>query len=66
MKNDYDYKDPQYWKWGIFYYNKNGARLFPPKRNPYMGWTINFSNPKSILVFVVLIVDIIWLTIRFK
>jgi len=48
-------KDPDNWKWGFFYYNKNDKRIFPPKKNPNMGVTINFANPKSILVFVLLI-----------
>lgn len=48
-------KDPRHWKAGVFYYNKDDERIFPPRRNPYLGWTINFANPKSILVFVVLL-----------
>jgi uncharacterized membrane protein len=47
--------DPGNWKWGIFYYNKLDKRLIPPKRNPAMGYTINFANRKSILFFVFLI-----------
>ncbi|WDF48060.1 DUF5808 domain-containing protein [Chryseobacterium sp. KACC 21268] len=42
------------WKYGIFYYNKEDKRLFPPKRNPALGWTINFANAKSIFAFVVM------------
>ena len=41
-----------YWIWGIFYYNKVDKRLFPPKRNPWMGFTTNFANPKSVLALV--------------
>jgi uncharacterized membrane protein len=41
-----------YWIWGIFYYNKEDKRLFPPKRNPWMGFTTNFANPKSVLALV--------------
>lgn len=44
--------DPSYYKMGIFYYNKNDKRIFPPKRNPALGWTINFANPYSVLAFV--------------
>ena len=36
------------WIWGIFYYNKEDNRIFPPKRIPWMGWTVNFANWKSI------------------
>jgi len=43
------------WIWGIFYYNKNDKRIFPPKRIPWMGWTVNFANWKSILALVVVI-----------
>lgn len=66
MKNDFfngdDNSDPKNWKYGIFYFNPNDKRLFPPKRNPYMGWTVNFANPKSILLFVVVLLVIIGLT----
>ncbi len=47
-----DYLDPKYWKWGIFYFNKNDKRIFPPKRIKYMGWTVNFANPRSIFSLV--------------
>lgn len=46
--------DPNNWKWGIFYYNKEDKRLMPPKRNPAMGFTINFANKKSVLFFLLL------------
>ena len=41
--------DENHWKFGIFYYNKDDKRLFPPKRNKFLGWTANFANPYSIL-----------------
>ena len=44
--------DPNNWVWGIFYYNKNDPRIFPPKKIEWMGFTVNFANPKSVLVFV--------------
>ena len=34
---------------GIFYYNKEDKRIFPPKRIEWMGFTVNFANPKSVL-----------------
>lgn len=49
--NDWNSND-EYWIWGIFYYNKEDKRLFPPKRNPWMGFTTNFANPKSILALL--------------
>ena len=47
--------DPNNWKWGVFYYNKVDKRLMPPKRNPALGWTINFGNKWSIIAFAALI-----------
>lgn len=45
-------EDPKNWVWGMFYYNKEDQRLMPPKRIAEMGWTINFANYKSVLLFV--------------
>lgn len=45
-------KDPNNWKWGIFYYNKEDKRILPPKKNPAMGWTVNFANKRSVLTFL--------------
>ncbi len=49
------HKDPNNWKWGCFYYNKEDKRLLPPKRQEWMGLTINFANKKSVFVFVVIL-----------
>ncbi|MEY4433281.1 MAG: hypothetical protein RLZZ44_1415 [Bacteroidota bacterium] len=48
-------KDPNNWKWGCIYYNKEDQRLLPPKRIPAMGWTVNFANPKSVMLFIALL-----------
>jgi uncharacterized membrane protein len=48
--------DPKYWKWGIFYFNPEDKRIFPPKRNKYAGWTVNFANFYSVLAMLILIV----------
>ena len=42
--------DPDNYKWGIFYFNPKDSRLFLPKRNPYMGFTLNFANPYSYFI----------------
>lgn len=47
------------WKFGIFYYNKDDKRLFPPKRNKFLGWTVNFANPYSILAMILVIILLI-------
>ena len=44
--------DPSNWRWGIIYNNKKDKRLFPPKRLKGLGWTVNFANPKSYLIFL--------------
>jgi uncharacterized membrane protein len=48
-------KDPANWKWGMIYYNKQDPRLMPPKPNPAYGFTVNFANPKSVRLFLLLI-----------
>ncbi|MFH7018967.1 DUF5808 domain-containing protein [Flavobacterium sp. FlaQc-47] len=47
--------DPYNWIWGIFYYNTKDNRLFPPKRIKQLGWTINFANPNSLFLIIVII-----------
>lgn len=47
----------KYYKWKIFYYNpdvchfiyllEQDKRVFIPKSNKWMGWTINFGNIKG-------------------
>jgi len=52
------HSNPNNWKWGIFYFNKEDKRLLPPKRFKSMGWTVNFANPYSILFMIALIIAI--------
>nr|WP_315155843.1 DUF5808 domain-containing protein [uncultured Flavobacterium sp.] len=47
--------DPNNWIWGIFYYNKEDPRIFPPKKIEAMGFTTNFANPKSVLVLLAIL-----------
>ena len=51
--------DPNNWIWGIFYYNKEDKRLMPPKRIPIMGWTVNFADRNSVLLFIFMMILII-------
>lgn len=44
--------NPNNWVWGIFYYEKEDSRIFPPKKEDEMGFNKNFANPKSILSFL--------------
>ncbi|MBX3165203.1 MAG: hypothetical protein KF900_12065 [Bacteroidetes bacterium] len=51
--------DNSNWIWGLFYFNREDKRLFPPKRIPLLGWTINFANPYSVLAFAGLIFAVV-------
>ena len=51
--------DPSNWKLGIFYYNPRDKRIFPPKRIPGLGWTVNFANPVSYLTLAGLILFLV-------
>jgi uncharacterized membrane protein len=51
--------DPENWRYSFFYYNPKDDRLLPPKRNRMLGWTINFANPKSIIVFAILLAAVV-------
>jgi uncharacterized membrane protein len=53
------HKDPNNWKLGGIYYNKEDKRIFPPKRIKWMGWTVNFANTKSVLVFITVMVIVL-------
>jgi uncharacterized membrane protein len=44
--------DPENYKWGIFYFNPKDSRFFVPKRNYWMGWTLNFANPYSCMIIM--------------
>ena len=45
---DFDPVDnPENYKWGIFYYNKNDTRNVVPKRVRGLGWSLNFARPAS-------------------
>lgn len=57
------HKDPNNWRFGIFYFNKEDKRLLPPKRQEWMGWTVNLANLKSILLLVGIILFFIILNL---
>jgi len=44
---------------GLFYVNSRDKRLLVPKRTPGMGWTINFGNPTSYILLIVIILIIV-------
>ncbi len=49
---DFMTKNPDNWKWGIFYFNPKDPRMSVPKQNPMRGWTINCASPKAWLLFI--------------
>lgn len=44
-----------YYRWGMFYFNKEDIRTVVPKRSRYFGYTLNFANWKS-YIFVAFII----------
>jgi len=50
--------DPQNYRLGIFYFNKNDSRVIIPKWQKSRGWTLNFATPAAYL-FILAIVAII-------
>jgi uncharacterized membrane protein len=59
-------KDPNNWKYGFFYFNPEDKRILPPKRTPWMGWTVNFANTNSILFFIFLILFFAFISLFLK
>ena len=49
------WKSPQNWKWGSIYYCKEDPRVIVPKRQKWMGWTINFARPSAFPTLLALI-----------
>lgn len=54
-------KDPNNWKFGVFYYNPEDKRLLPPKRTARMSWTTNFANSKSVALMIAIVFLIVFL-----
>lgn len=38
------------YKWGLFYFNRNDSRIIVPKKNPMMGFTLNFAHPTAYII----------------
>ncbi|MGH4123531.1 MAG: DUF5808 domain-containing protein [Clostridium sp.] len=53
-----DRNDDKYWKFGIFYTNKDDPTIFIEKRFG-VGWTLNLGRPEGILLAVGVIVLIL-------
>ena len=48
-ENDFNrmQNDPNNWKWGLLYFNPDDPRILVPKRNQYLGLTLNFGNRRT-------------------
>lgn len=53
------HRDENNWKFGVFYFNPDDKRIFPPKRSK-LGWTVNFANPVSVMAMVVLLAALLY------
>ena len=42
--NQQEWERPNNWRW-LGYSSERDTRLWVPKRNPRLGWTINFAHP---------------------
>jgi uncharacterized membrane protein len=57
-------ENPQFYKWGVFYYNPDDERVLVPKRIRFMGWTFNFAKPE-VYHFIFIVGIVIWLSHSF-
>jgi len=46
---------------GLFYVNNSDKRVLVPKRTPGMGWTLNFGNPYSYILLILIVLLIVLL-----
>jgi uncharacterized membrane protein len=52
MAKNTDENDPENYKWGLFYFNPDDLRGIVPKRNQWMGWTLNFAQPLAWVIIL--------------
>lgn len=46
--------DSKNWLLGFLYFNRIDSRVIVPKKNPFMGWTINFASIYSYLILLLI------------
>lgn len=51
--------NPEFYKWGLFYFNRADQRVIVPKVNRFLGWTFNFARPESWLIIIAFIIVLI-------
>lgn len=47
---------------GFLYFSKEDSRVLVPKKNKYMGWTLNFGHPSAPWSLLILLVGLPVLT----
>lgn len=55
------HEDPKNWVLGFLYFNKSDQRVWVPKKNPYMGWTVNFASLYSYFILALIVALILLL-----
>lgn len=58
------HEDPKNWFLGFMYFNRQDHRVLVSKKNPYMGWTINFANLYSYFILTMIIAFIFLMKIH--
>lgn len=50
-RNQSEWENPRNWSGGVFgiYKSERDTRLWVPKRNPKLGWTVNFAKPSAVV-----------------
>jgi uncharacterized membrane protein len=48
--------DDSNWKYGLFYFNTNDTRVWLPKRNPWMGFTLNWAKPMAYVYLIIILI----------
>lgn len=46
---------PALWKWGFIYVNPDDPKIMVPKRNPWMGWTVNFAHWQAYAILALIL-----------
>ena len=47
--------DDPHWNQDTLYFNKADTRFLVPKKNPWLGWTINLGHPLAPFTFITLL-----------
>lgn len=52
MNLDNDIKNPDNYRFNIFYFNPKDKRIVVPKQDRYRGWTLNFGNRYAYMLII--------------